>query len=118
MRVRSDPGLSVRAKFFRGLADPARLALLLALRAGEKTVGTLSEETGLSQSNVSNHLACLKDCGLVLNRQEWRHVHYRIADEKILSLMDFADAVVFDNAQRIADCVNYCAVEDRQKGGA
>ncbi|WDL99125.1 ArsR/SmtB family transcription factor [Alicyclobacillus sp. ALC3] len=113
MSVVTDPGLAVRAKFFRGLADPSRLALLLVLRAGEKTVSMLSEETGLSQSNVSNHLACLKDCGLVLNRQEWRHVHYRIADEKILSLLDVADEVVSDNAQRIADCVNYCAHEDR-----
>ncbi|SHJ74170.1 ArsR/SmtB family transcription factor [Alicyclobacillus tolerans] len=68
----------------------------------------LSEETGLSQSNVSNHLACLKDCGLVLNRQEWRHVYYRIADEKILTLLNIADEVVADNTQRIADCVNYC----------
>jgi len=107
-----DTALSVRAKFFRGLADPSRLALLLALRQGEKTVSTLSAETGLSQSNVSNHLACLKDCGLVLNRQEWRHVYYRIADEKILHLLNVADEVVADNAQRIADCVNYCSNDE------
>jgi len=107
-----DTALSVRAKFFRGLADSSRLALLLALRQGEKTVSTLSEETGLSQSNVSNHLACLKDCGLVLNRQEWRHVYYRIADEKILHLMNVADEVVAENAQRIADCVNYCGNDE------
>lgn len=112
MAVSLDTGLAVRAKFFRGLADPSRLALLLALRNGEKTVSMLSEETGLSQSNVSNHLACLKDCGLVLNRQEWRHVHYRIADEKILALLAVADEVVSDNAQRIADCVNYCTHDE------
>ncbi|KRW90675.1 TrmB family transcriptional regulator [Alicyclobacillus tengchongensis] len=112
MSTTIDTALSVRAKFFRGLADPSRLALLLALRQGEKTVSTLSAETGLSQSNVSNHLACLKDCGLVLNRQEWRHVYYRIADEKILHLLNVADEVVADNAQRIADCVNYCSNDE------
>lgn len=115
MSIAIDTALSVRAKFFRGLADPSRLALLLALRTGEKTVGMLGEETGLSQSNVSNHMACLKECGLVLNRQEWRHVYYRIANEKILDLLRVADEVVADNAQRIAECVNYCL--DEEKGG-
>lgn len=113
MGIATDPGLAVRAKFFRGLADSTRLSLLLALRSGEKTVSALSEETGLSQSNVSNHLACLKDCGLVVNRQEWRYVHYRIADEKILALLAVADEVVADNAQRIADCVNYSGTIER-----
>ncbi|WP_081841462.1 ArsR/SmtB family transcription factor [Alicyclobacillus macrosporangiidus] len=113
MSATVDTALSVRAKFFRGLADPSRLALLLALRQGEKTVSMLSEETGLSQSNVSNHLACLKDCGLVLNRQEWRHVYYRIADEKILRLLSLADEVVAENAQRIAGCVNYYVHEEQ-----
>lgn len=112
MSVSVDTALAVRAKFFRGLADPSRLAILLALRTGEKTVSMLSEETALSQSNVSNHLSCLKDCGLVLNRQEWRHVYYRIADEKILALLDVADEVVSENVQRIADCINYCG-QDR-----
>jgi DNA-binding transcriptional ArsR family regulator len=112
MAVSLNKGLAMRAKFFRRLADPSRLALLSALRSGEKTVGMLSDETGLSQSNVSNHLACLKDCGLVLNRQEWRHVYYRIADEKILALLAVADEVVSDNAQRIADCVNYCTHDE------
>ncbi len=112
MSVTTGPGLAVRAKFFRGLADPSRLALLYALRTGEKTVSMLSDEIGRSHSNVSNHLACLKDCGLVSNRQEWRHVHYRIVDERVLALLTLADEVVADNAQRIADCVNY------RQGGA
>lgn len=113
MSVLVDPALAVRAKFFRGLADPSQLALLLVLRTGEKTVSQLSDETGLSPSNVSNHLACLKDCGLVLNRQEWRLVHYRIADEKILAVFTVADAVMSDHAQRIIDCVNYEANNDQ-----
>lgn len=116
MIISADTALSVRAKFFRGLADPSRLALLLRLRTGEKTVSMLSQETGLSQSNVSNHLACLKDCGLVLSRQEWRYVYYRIADEKIMNLLSIADEVVSENAQRIAKCVNYCEHENNGGG--
>ena len=56
---------AVRARFFRALADPSRLVLLEALRRGERCVSELVEATGLSQSNVSGHLACLKECGLV-----------------------------------------------------
>lgn len=107
MRDSLDPALGVRAKFFRGLADPSRLALLLTLRDGEKTVSMLSEVTGLPQSSVSNHLACLKDCGLVVNRQAWRHSYYRIADDKILLLLQVTDQVVADHAQRLAACVHY-----------
>jgi DNA-binding transcriptional ArsR family regulator len=114
MDVSIDTALSVRAKFFRGMADPSRLTILLALRTEEKTVGMLSEKTGLSQSNVSNHLACLKDCGLVLNRQEWRYMYYRIADPKVVSLLNMADEIVREKAQRIADCVNYCLHEENK----
>lgn len=97
--------LTLKAKFFRGMADPSRLALLEALREGEKTVGTLVTETGLSQSNVSGHLACLKDCGLVDSRQEWRHVYYRLVDERVEHLLRAADALLTTTVQRIAACV-------------
>jgi DNA-binding transcriptional ArsR family regulator len=100
--------LELRAKFFRGLADASRLALLIALREGEKTVGALVDETALTQSNVSGHLACLKDCGLVISRQEWRHVYYRLSDERIEGLLSAADDILTISADRISRCVNYC----------
>ncbi|MCL6547850.1 MAG: metalloregulator ArsR/SmtB family transcription factor [Alicyclobacillus sp.] len=105
----SHEALELRAKLFRGLADASRLALLLALRDGEKTVGTLVEETGLTQSNVSGHLACLRDCGLVSSRQEWRHVYYRLSDDRVASLLDAADDILAITADRISRCVNYRA---------
>lgn len=107
MTVSVQQSLEVRSKLFRGLADPSRLAILSALCTGEKTVGKLCEETGLSQSNVSNHMACLRDCGLVVSHQEWRYVYYRIADAKVEDLLNTADEIVRENAQRIVDCVNY-----------
>ena len=106
MAVLSEPRLSLRAKFFRGLSDVSRLALLQALRDGEKTVTELVAETGLSQSNVSGHLACLRECGLVEFRQEWRHVYYRLADERIEDLLRAADAILATNAERIYTCVS------------
>jgi hypothetical protein len=51
--------LLVRARFFGGLADPARLALLEELRHGESNAGDLAAAAILSPSNASKHLACL-----------------------------------------------------------
>ncbi len=106
MAVVTDSSLSLRAKFFRGLADPSRLALPEALRGGEQTVGALTAATGLTQSNVSGHLACLRDCGLVESRQEWRHVYYRLADAGIGQLLAATDRILAATAQRVYACAN------------
>lgn len=103
----SDEPLMLRAKFFRGLADPSRLALLLALTEGEKNVSELVDETALTQSNVSNHLACLKDCGLVTSCREWRNVYYRLTDARIRELLHYADDILAANADRLLRCTNY-----------
>lgn len=106
MAVVVDPALALRAKFFRGLAEPSRLALLEALRDEEQTVNQLAAATGLGQSNVSSHLACLRECGLVESRQEWRHVYYRLADERLKGLLEAADDILASTAERIYACVN------------
>jgi ArsR family transcriptional regulator, cadmium/lead-responsive transcriptional repressor len=93
----------VRARFFHGLADPSRLAILDALRAGECTAGELAAAVGLSSSNASRHLACLKDRGLVESRQDWRHVHYRLADG-VDRLLEANDAFLVRVAHQVAAC--------------
>ena len=94
---------AVRARFFHGLADRSRLVILDALRGGELTAGEVAAAAGISPSNASRHLACLRDCGLVEARQVWRHVHYRLADgvpDLLASLDGFIDQV----AERVAAC--------------
>ena len=54
--------LELRAKLFRGLGDPSRLAILDALVSDERNVQEIVGHTGLGQPNVSNHLRCLLDC--------------------------------------------------------
>lgn len=112
MAVLSEPRLALRAKFFRGFSDVSRVALLEALRVGEKRVGLLVTETGLTQSNVSGHLACLRECGLVETRQEWRHVYYRLADERIEDLLRAADGLLATTAERIYACMTIDENED------
>lgn len=104
MAVTTDLSMALRAKFFRGFADPSRLTILEALRAGERTVSELVAATGLTQSNVSGHLACLRECGLVESRQEWRNVYYRLADPRVEALMADADALLATIATRIYEC--------------
>lgn len=107
MAVIQDLSLNLKAKLFRGLADPSRLAILEALCLGEKTVSEVVEVTGLSQPNASGHLACLKDCGLVVGRQEGRFVHYRLADGRIEDLLRGAEGILADVAARVYACTRY-----------
>ena len=95
--------LPVRARFFDGLADPARLALLEALRRGERTAGEIAAAVVLSPSNASKHLACLRACGLVESRQDWRHVYYCLATG-VSELLDANDLFIERVADRIAAC--------------
>lgn len=101
VKTRSDP--FIRARFFRGLADPSRLDILDALRAGERRAGEVAAAAGLTPSNASRHLACLKECGLVEARPDWRYVHYRLADG-VADLLAANDAFIERVAERVAAC--------------
>ncbi len=104
MIATTDSRLAIQARLFRGLGDQSRLALLQALREGERTVGELVALTGLRQSNVSGHLACLRACGLVEPRQEWRNVYYRLAGPHVEHLFQATDLVLAAVADHIAAC--------------
>lgn len=99
--------LATRAKLFRGLADPSRLSIMEALRDGPRVVGDVVEITGLTQSNVSNHLACLLDCGLVTREQRGRFASYSLADERVESLLALADQLLADVARGVRCCPRY-----------
>ena len=99
--------LALRGKLFRGLADRSRLAILEALRNSPRTVGEIVEATGLTQPNVSNHLACLRDCGLVVSMQEGRYVRYRLSDSRVAALLGLADELLAEVAQGMYACTRY-----------
>lgn len=95
------------AKLFRGLADPTRLAILMALRGGERRVVDLVEATGRAQPNVSAHLACLRDCGLVVCRPSGRETYYALADERMEDVLVAAEDVLCRTGRRICGCRRY-----------
>src|ERR1035441_11008794 len=80
-------GLMPAAALFRSLADPARLAIIRHLAAGEARVVDLTGELGLAQSTVSAHLACLRDCGLVDVRPAGRASVYSLRQPARLGLL-------------------------------
>jgi ArsR family transcriptional regulator, cadmium/lead-responsive transcriptional repressor len=99
--------LALKAKLFRGFSDPSRLGLIEALREGPLTVGQLVEATGLSQSNTSNHLACLRDCGLVAAEQQGRSVLYRLSDPRIEEILTLCEALLSDVGATVYACTRY-----------
>ncbi|MTV27581.1 winged helix-turn-helix transcriptional regulator [Nitriliruptoraceae bacterium ZYF776] len=99
--------VSVAAKLFRGFADPTRLAILLELLAGERRVVDLVEQVGGSQSNVSAHLSCLKECGLVADRPQGRAVFYRLATDHVVELFRQAETLLGEVGHDVALCDNY-----------
>ncbi len=101
------PSLETRAKLFRGFSDASRLAILDALRSGPRNVGDLVEATGRGQSNVSNHLACLLDCGLVTREQRGRFMVYRLSDDRVAELLERADSLLAEVAVGVEACRRY-----------
>jgi DNA-binding transcriptional ArsR family regulator len=72
--------LDATASYFAALAEPTRLRVLRALCSGERTVGQVVEQTGVSQPAVSRHLAALHRHSIVARRREANLVYYRISD--------------------------------------
>ena len=87
MLVATTQGVTLKAKLFYGFSDPSRLSILEALRDQPLNVTDIVTRTGLTQSNVSNHLSCLRDCGLVTREQQGRYAIYALSDPRIAYLL-------------------------------
>jgi ArsR family transcriptional regulator, cadmium/lead-responsive transcriptional repressor len=98
---------AIKARLFRGLSDSSRLAILEALRNGPQTVSEIVSNTGLSQSNTSNHLSCLSDCGLVSRSQKGRNVIYQLSDPRVEALLVLAEQLLSDAARGVYECTRY-----------
>ncbi|EHR50449.1 putative transcriptional regulator [Saccharomonospora marina XMU15] len=93
------------ARLGRALADPTRCRILVALLEGVSYPGLLAQRLELSRSNVSNHLACLRGCGLVVATYEGRQVRYALADSHLAKALEELVKVVLavDTAQPCLD---------------
>ncbi len=105
--VASTEGIEPGVALFRSLADPARLAIVRRLAAGEARVAELTRDLGLAQSTVSSHVACLRDCGLVDGRMDGRRVYYSLARPELLDLLAAAEVLLGATGNAVALCPNY-----------
>jgi len=71
----------------KGLANESRLMIMCVLSEGEVSVGQLNQRIKLSQSALSQHLAVLRDQGLVQTRRESQTIFYRLADSAAMSII-------------------------------
>ncbi|MFB9535624.1 MULTISPECIES: ArsR/SmtB family transcription factor [Streptomyces] len=86
LTVASD--IEVLARFGRALADPIRCRILLALREAPAYPAALADALGVSRTRLSNHLACLRDCGLVVTVPDGRRTRYELADVRLAHALD------------------------------
>lgn len=89
------------ARFGRALADPIRCRILLALRKSPAHPADLADELQISRTRLSNHLACLRDCGIVVALPEGRRMRYELVDPRLgHALDDLLGAVLAVEADR------------------
>lgn len=72
----------------KALSDPTRCQILLCLLDGPHYPSDLAAHLALTKANVSNHLACLRGCGLVTATPEGRRVRYEVADSRLAHALD------------------------------
>ena len=99
--------LTTTDTLFKTLGDPTRRAIFEQLcREGEQTVGALTARAGISQPAVSKHLALLRSAGLVLDRQDGRHMHYSARQNALTPLIDWTSQMTGFWQDRFDDLEN------------
>jgi ArsR family transcriptional regulator, cadmium/lead-responsive transcriptional repressor len=83
MSVSTGIDLGTLARIGMALADPTRRRVLVHLIGGPGYPAEMAEEFGTSRANLSNHLACLRECGLVATTAEGRRIRYELADDRL-----------------------------------
>ena len=97
-----DERYRMHADLCKVLTDPKRLMILDALRDGDRSVGDLAETLGIALPNASQHLAVLRNAGLVEGRRAGTTVVYRLAEPTILDACDIVDRIVKRRLGRLA----------------
>jgi len=94
VHVRADPVYVVKAQLFRVLGHPVRIRILELLVDGERTVGQLQAELDLDSSGTSQHLAALRQQGILDSRRAGTSVYYRIRDPRVSQLLAVARQIL------------------------
>lgn len=83
-----DEDVERASRALKAMSHPLRLKILCKLGAEEVSVQDIVEQVGTSQSNISQHLAILRDKGILNSRKDANRVYYRVSDSRTLQLID------------------------------
>ena len=100
----------LQAEISKTIAHPLRLAILHCLKDDEKTVNELTQIFGASQSNVSQHLALLRQRQIVKTRKDGSNIYYRVASPKISQACDMVRGVLLEQLSQKQEMAKTCAL--------
>lgn len=101
-----DPIYSLQADVLKTLASPRRLEIIHRLAEGPCEVGRLAEELGISQPNVSQHLAVMRAAGIVTAERDGREVRYSLTDRDVVVACGVMRGVLQRRLARLAELSN------------
>lgn len=96
--------IDMKVKLVHGFSNKTRLQILESIKDKEKTVSQIVEEINGNQSNISQHLACLKGCGIIVGRNEGKYCYYSLRNQHIRDLLTMFDAVLEDVQNDVESC--------------
>ena len=96
--------IDLKAELIHGFSNKTRLEILETIKESEKTVSEIIYAVAGNQSSISQHLACLRGCGLIERRQEGKYVYYKLRHQKVADLMDMFDEVLSEVEDNISTC--------------
>jgi ArsR family transcriptional regulator, cadmium/lead-responsive transcriptional repressor len=96
--------IDTKVKFLRGFADKTRIQILDCIKDQEKPVSQIVDDLNGNQSNISQHLACLKGCGIIIGRQEGKYIYYSLRNHQVRDLLTMFDIVHKEVQNDVACC--------------
>ena len=91
--ISREEDIETASRSLKAMSHPLRLKILCVLGGQEVSVQDIVENVGTSQSNISQHLAILRDKGILASRKDANRVFYRVGDERTLSLINMMQQV-------------------------
>ncbi len=98
--MKQDRLFELHAEVCKALSNPVRLRVINELQDKEMTVGALAKKLGIRQAHLSQHLAVLRQRGVVSARKDGANVYYCIANPKIIKACNLMRAVLMENLQK------------------
>jgi DNA-binding transcriptional ArsR family regulator len=101
--ARMDPIWSLQSEVMKILASPRRLEILHLLSQEPQEVGRLAEQMGISQPNVSQHLAVMRAAGIVEAQRDGREVRYQLTDPEVIDACNLMRGVLMRRLARLGE---------------